>query len=149
MSEWRCSAARCWPPTCSPIATVTTLFVVMVVAGAGLAANYVMPWSIIPDVVDYDELANGERREGVFYGMWTFLQKLGLGLAAVVSGAVLQWTGYVPEVAQTPLALHGIRLLIGPIPALFFVAGILVLARYPIDRAAHAEIRAKLDAASA
>ena len=128
---------------------VTTLFVVMVVAGAGLAANYVMPWSIIPDVVDYDELANGERREGVFYGMWTFLQKLGLGLAAVVSGAVLQWTGYVPAAAQTPLALHGIRLLIGPIPALFFVAGILVLARYPIDRAAHAEIRAKLDAASA
>ena len=127
---------------------VTTLFVVMGVAGVGLATNYVMPWSIIPDVVDYDELANGQRREGVLYGMWTFLQKLGLGLAAVVSGAVLQWTGYVPEAVQTPLALHGIRLLIGPIPALFFVAGILVLSHYPIDRAAHRDIRAKLEAAS-
>ena len=127
---------------------LTTLFVVMGVAGVGLAANYVLPWSIIPDVVDYDELANGRRREGVLYGMWTFLQKLGLGLAALISGAVLQWTGYVPEAAQTPLALHGIRLLIGPVPALFFVAGILVLARYPIDRAAHAEIRARLEAAS-
>ena len=30
---------------------------------------------------------------------------------------------------------------------LFLIAGILVLARYPIDRAAHAEIRAKLEAA--
>lgn len=127
---------------------LTTLFVVMGVAGVGLAANYVLPWSIIPDVVDYDELANGRRREGVLYGMWTFLQKLGLGLAALISGAVLQWTGYVPEAAQTPLALLGIRLLIGPIPALFFVAGILVLRRYPIDRAAHAEIRAKLEAAA-
>ena len=38
------------------------------------------------------------------------------------------WTGYVPEAAQTPLALHGIRPLIGPVPALFFIAGILVLA---------------------
>ncbi len=126
----------------------TVLFVLMALAGVGLATNYVMPWSIIPDVVDYDELENGQRREGVFYGMWTFLQKLGLGLAGAVSGAVLQWTGYVPDAAQTPLALHGIRLLIGPIPALFFIAGILVLARYPIDRAAHAAIRAKLDAAS-
>ena len=125
----------------------TVLFVLMALAGVGLATNYVMPWSIIPDVIDYDELENGQRREGVFYGMWTFLQKLGLGLAGAVSGTVLQWTGYVPDVAQTPLALHGIRLLIGPIPVLFFIAGILVLARYPIDRAAHAAIRAKLDAA--
>ena len=84
---------------------VATLFVVMAVAGVGLATNYVMPWSIIPDVIDYDELENGQRREGVFYGMWTFLQKLGLGVAGLVSGAVLQWTGYVPDVLQTPLAL--------------------------------------------
>ena len=126
---------------------VTVLFVVLAVAGVGLSTNYVLPWSIIPDVVDYDALANGRRREGVLYGLWTFLQKLGLGLAAVISGAVLQATGYVPEAAQTPLALHGIRLLIGPVPALFFLAGILVLGRYPIDRAAHAEIRAKLEAA--
>ena len=128
---------------------VTVLFVVMVVAGIGLATNYVMPWSIIPDVVDYDELANGQRREGVFYGMWTFLQKLGLGVAGAVSGMVLQWTGYLPDAVQSPLALHGIRLLIGPIPALFFVAGVLILSRYPIDRAAHDEIAAKLEAASA
>lgn len=127
---------------------VTVLFVVLAVAGVGLSTNYVMPWSIIPDVVDYDALANGARREGVLYGLWTFLQKLGLGLAALLSGAVLQATGYVPEAVQTPLALHGIRLLIGPLPALFFLAGILVLARYPIDHAAHAEIRAKLEAAS-
>ncbi len=127
---------------------VTALFVVMAVAGVGLATNYVMPWSIIPDVVDYDELHHGQRREGVFYGMWTFLQKLGLGLAGAVSGAVLQWTGYVPDVAQTPLALHGIRLLIGPIPVLFLLAGILVLHRYPIDRATHRAIAAKLEAAS-
>ena len=127
---------------------VTVLFVVLAVAGIGLSTNYVMPWSIIPDVVDYDALATGERREGVLYGLWTFLQKLGLGLAAMLSGAVLQATGYVPEAVQTAPALHGIRLLIGPIPALFFLAGILVLARYPIDRAAHAEIRAKLEADS-
>ena len=127
---------------------VATLFVVMAVAGVGLATNYVMPWSIIPDVIDYDELENGQRREGVFYGMWTFLQKLGLGVAGLVSGAVLQWTGYVPDVLQTPLALHGIRLLIGPVPALFLVVGILVLSRYPIDRAAHRAIAAKLEAAS-
>ena len=127
---------------------VATLFVVMAVAGVGLATNYVMPWSIIPDVIDYDELENGQRREGVFYGMWTFLQKLGLGVAGLVSGAVLQWTGYVPDVLQTPLALHGIRLLIGPVPALFLVVGILVLSRYPIDRAAHRAIVAKLEAAS-
>lgn len=125
---------------------VTILFVVLVFAGIGLATNYVIPWSIIPDVVDYDELENGQRREGLFYGMWTFMQKIGLGIAAAISGFVLDQAGYMPDSIQTSQALHAIRLLIGPIPIVLFIIGILILYRYPINRDDHQEIRNKLDA---
>lgn len=120
------------------------LFVIMVIAGVGLSTNYVMPWSIIPDVVDYDQMINKHRREGVFYGMWTFLQKVGLGLAVAVSGSVLELTGYTPGIEQSPLSLFGIRLLIGPVPAIFFILGMLILRNYPITRLLHNEIILKI-----
>jgi GPH family glycoside/pentoside/hexuronide:cation symporter len=121
---------------------VAVLFILLVVAGFGLATNYVMPWSILPDVIDAAQLESGVREEGLFYGLFTFWQKLGLGLAGFVAGLVLNATGYVAggDAVQTELAQLGIRLLIGPIPAVLFLAGILIMIRYPIDRARHAQI---------
>ena len=126
---------------------VVLLIALLLVAGFGLSSNYVMPWSILPDVIDADELANGVRREGIFYGLWTFWMKLGLGVAGFVSGAVLTATGYAAGELQTATAQLGIRLLIGPIPAVFFLAGILIMSRYPITRERHAEILSGLDEA--
>ncbi len=126
---------------------VGLLIALLLVAGFGLSSNYVVPWSILPDVIDADELAHGVRREGIFYGLWTFWMKLGLGIAGLVSGAVLTATGYVAGQVQTDTAQLGIRLLIGPIPAVFFLAGILIMTRYPITRQRHAEILSGLDQA--
>ena len=124
---------------------VGVLVALLLVAGFGLSSNYVMPWSILPDVIDADELEHGVRREGIFYGLWTFWMKLGLGVAGLLSGLVLTATGYAAGAVQTETAQLGIRLLIGPIPAAFFLIGIAVMARYPITKERHAEIVAGLD----
>jgi GPH family glycoside/pentoside/hexuronide:cation symporter len=118
----------------------------MLFAGIGLSTNYVMPFSIVPDVVEYDFAERGVRREGVFYGMWTFVSKIGQSIAVGLNGLILTLFGYVeptdatanPE--QGELAQLGIRLLVGPIPALFFIAGIIVLLFYPITRRKYEEI---------
>ncbi len=118
----------------------------MAIAGVGFATQYVMPFAMIPDVVEYDYAENGVRREGVFYGLWTFVSKIGQALGIALSGWVLAWFGYreavpgMPAPAQTELAEFGIRLLIGPVPAVFFLLGIVVLSYYPINAARYAEI---------
>ena len=125
---------------------VTFAFITMVIAGTGFATHYVMPHSILPDVVEYDYSENGVRREGVYYGLWTFSSKLGQAFAIALNGWILAAFGYDANVEQTASARFGIRLLIGPIPALFFVAGVLVLSKYPINHEFYERIVEKIRA---
>jgi glycoside/pentoside/hexuronide:cation symporter, GPH family len=119
-------------------------YMIMAFAGVGFATQYVMPYAIIPDVVEFDYAENGVRREGVFYGLWTLTSKIGQAFAIALSGWTLSAFGYIPDVAQTELSLLGIRLLCGPIPVLFFIAGIVILSFYPITRVKYQEILDKI-----
>jgi GPH family glycoside/pentoside/hexuronide:cation symporter len=110
------------------------LRIIMAIAGVGFSTNYVMPFAIIPDTVELDYAKNGVRREGVFYGMWNFVNQLGVAFALALNGWVLGWFGYIPNVAQDATSKIGIRLLVGPIAAAFVVLGIVVLSFYPITR---------------
>jgi len=51
------------------------VYVLVVCTGFGIAAAHVIPWSIVPDIIEADELERGHRREGTFYGFMVFLQK--------------------------------------------------------------------------
>jgi GPH family glycoside/pentoside/hexuronide:cation symporter len=116
------------------------LRIVMAIAGIGYSTNYVMPYAIIPDTVELDYAEHGVRREGVFYGLFNFVQQLGVAFALALNGWVLGWFGYVPNVAQDALSRLGIRLLVGPIAAFFVIAGIVMLLFYPISRKYYDEV---------
>ena len=60
------------------------LFAVPSLAAVGYAVAEMMPWSMLGDVIDEDELETGERREGMYVGFFTFLRKIG-GATAVTS----------------------------------------------------------------
>lgn len=109
-------------------------FCVMVFAGVGIGFGYVPPFAMLPDVVEVDAIQTKSRKEGAYYGMWTFFSKIGVALAAALSGVFLGFAKFVPNIVdQTPGALFTIRLLIGPVPALIFLAGILLIQPYPLD----------------
>ncbi len=111
---------------------------VMFVAGAGLGFGWAAPWAMIPDAVEYDAVTTGKRKEGAFYGMWTFTSKVGTSLAVFLVGLILQWGGYVANLAeQSERALGTIRLIVGPIPASVFLAGLALIERYPLDETAY------------
>ncbi len=109
-------------------------YTVMVGAGVGLSTHYVMPHSILPDVVEYDAIKNGVRREGIFSSLWTFSSKIGQAIALGITGLLLQVGGYTPDAPLEPAALTTIRLLCGPVPVIFYVTGVAILAGYPITR---------------
>ena len=71
---------------------------------------------MVPDVVEYDQLTTGEQRGGMFFGVWGFTNKLTAMLGVVISGLVLQFSGYLPNVAQSAETLQAIRLFFGPVP---------------------------------
>jgi GPH family glycoside/pentoside/hexuronide:cation symporter len=127
-----------------PSADRTAVYLLPLLAGLGIAAAHVIPWSIIPDVIEADELATGQRREGIYYGFLVCLQKGGAGLALAFMQWVLRLTGYVAGAEQAEGVLWAIRLLMGPFPALLLIASIVLAWRYPLTRARHAELRAQV-----
>ena len=122
-------------------AGIYVVYVIMFATGIGLSTHYVLPWAIIPDTIDYDYSLSGVRREGVYYGLWTFMIKIGQALAGLFVGVVLGLFGYMPDIAQSESSLFGIRLLIGPITAVFFILGLVFLYLYPIDKKRYEEIQ--------
>jgi len=126
---------------------LTWMYTLGVVAGVGIATLYMVPFAMLPDVIDLDELQTGLRRDGLYFSALVFLQKLGLAMALFISGQLLGWTGYDASAAVQPTqALWAIRLLIGPFPALLLVVGLGFAYRYPISRDRHRQILAALQA---
>jgi GPH family glycoside/pentoside/hexuronide:cation symporter len=129
---------------------IALLYVLAIFAGVGVSVAYLIPWSMIPDVVDLDELNTGERREGVFYAFMVLLQKMGLALGLFLVGITLEAAGFIPRMPgeaiplQPASALWAIRFAVAPLPALFLLGGLILALSYPITREVHAEIRRQL-----
>jgi GPH family glycoside/pentoside/hexuronide:cation symporter len=103
--------------------------------------TFIIDWSLIPDTVEYDYAQTGERREGIYYGIWTFASKVGQALATLLMGSILQLFHYVPnQTSQVHQTLLGIRLLFGPIPAVIFIIGAIIVLFYPISEQRYQEI---------
>ena len=123
-----------------PHGPTALVYVVGAVVGLGFSAQWVFPWSMIPDVVEYDEKMTGERREGIYYGVWAFLSKFTGALGIAVCGWALDLFGYVPNVEQTVQALFGIRLFFAVVPAAVILVSLPFLIWYPITRKSHAAL---------
>lgn len=125
-------------------------YVLAVLAGVGIATAYFLPWAMIPDVIELDELKTGQRREGSFYAFAAFFQKLGTGLVIWLFGIALDARGYItPEIGrplpvQPAEAVQAIRWAMGLIPAVLLVFAIVFAWYYPINRESHQAIREQL-----
>ena len=87
---------------------------------AGLAAGCggMIGPSVQSDIVDYDELVSGERKEGSYFAAWNFVQKSAVGVMLLLTGFVLQFSGFVPNVGQTQevkIAIVGLYGLFPPV----------------------------------
>ncbi len=116
------------------------IYLIAVIAGIGLAAQWVLTGSMVPDVVELDEAQTGERREGLYFGVWAFAGKLTSALGIAMSGWALDLFGYVEGAVQTDTALLGIRLFFGLIPAIILLGCTPVLFKYPITKESHARL---------
>jgi GPH family glycoside/pentoside/hexuronide:cation symporter len=129
---------------------IPLMYFLAVLAGCGVSTAYLIPWSMVPDTIDLDELKTGQRREGIFYAFMVLLQKIGLAVGLFLVGVSLESAGFIERVAGQPLpeqpssALMAIRVAIGPLPTLVLLAGLVFAYFYPITREIHAGILLQL-----
>lgn len=124
---------------------VVLMYLLGIIAGAGVATMYMVPFAMLPDVIDLDELQTGLRREGLYFSALVFLQKLGIAVALFVSGQLLDITGFIANAPTQPAnALWAIRFLIGPLPAMLLLCSLWFACKYPISRQRHHQILVEL-----
>jgi len=104
--------------------------------------------SMMADVIDYDELECGKRREGAFAACSSWIMKLGVALGSWGSGEILARTGFNSALGgnQTGHAIFMIRFLLAAIPVIGLVVALVLLTRFPLTQEKMAEIRVQLEA---
>ncbi len=118
----------------------------VVLSGVGLGATLAIPSSMQADVIDYDELRSGERREGRYVGIWSVAKKLAAALGVGVALLVFGSSGYAPNVQQSEEVRFALRSLYALVPCLCNIVAFVIALAYPIDADTHREIRAEIDA---
>jgi len=125
----------------------TYLLVLAAFAGIGVSAAYILPDSILPDVIEWDELRTRRRQEGIYYGIRTLIRKLTGALVIFVTLQVLGRSGYKTpphdaiQFTQPESALLAIRLMVSFVGALILVGTVILAWSYPLSREKHARIK--------
>jgi len=111
------------------------------------AGYWTISGSIGADVMDYDELQGGRRREGSFAACGSWINKVGMAAGAGVSFFILGWIGLNYSTAeQSAHTIVMIRLLLAVIPIIGLTFSMFALTRFPLSRQVMADIRTQLEA---
>jgi GPH family glycoside/pentoside/hexuronide:cation symporter len=93
-----------------------------------------MGQSILPDTIDYDARRTGLRREGVYAGAYSFVEKTSMAVGPLLIGWILQLFHFTPsagpEVLQSTEALRGIYIGMAVLPAGLYFASVVPLFFY-------------------
>lgn len=85
---------------------------------------------ILADVVDYGEYKFGTRNESVTFSIQTLMVKFSSAIGALLTGAALDLTGYVPNAEQSAGTLMGMRIIMVVIPVIFTIISYFIYKKF-------------------
>ncbi|MBW2279311.1 MAG: MFS transporter [Deltaproteobacteria bacterium] len=109
-------------------------------AGTAFAAGMTISPAMQADVIDYDELYSGKRREAQFGSLWSVMTKFIVIPSMSIPLAILAVYGYQPNVEQSDTVKFVISAIFGLAPASTAVIGFLIALLYPISERVHQQI---------
>jgi GPH family glycoside/pentoside/hexuronide:cation symporter len=118
--------------------------VLVFLSGIGFGATLAIPSAIQADVIDYDELMTGERREGQYIGLWSIAKKLAAAVGVGAGLSILGMVGYTPNVEQTAQVQFTLRTLYALVPSVCNMIAFFIALAYPITSSMHREIRSAI-----
>ncbi len=101
-------------------------------------------WSAIAETIDYGHMKTGKRVSGFAFGGISVCQKAGMAVAGGLVGILLTFFNYQPNVAQTPLALTGIALMLTVIPGFFHLLMGMLMFKYRISDDYYGSVKVQL-----
>ncbi len=119
---------------------------ILAVAGSGFSAGLFLGPSMQADVIDYDELHTGKRREAQYGALWSIMTKFMVIPSMSIPLAILASVGYVPNIEQSESVQLTIRLIFCVGPATTATIALLVATFYPINRQVHRLIQFGIEA---
>jgi len=128
----------------APAGNLAIVIVIAVLLGIGSSATQVIPWSMIPDVVEFDEYQNGVRREGFYMGVTQLIYKVCSALTVLLFTTLIGVFGYVENAVtgtQPASALLAIRLLMGVGTACFYLIAAYFAYRMPLTKERFDEVK--------
>lgn len=114
-------------------------------SGIGFGATLAIPSAIQADVIDYDELLTGERREGQYIGLWSISKKFAAAVGIGAGLAILGMAGYTPNAEQPEQVVMTLRVLYALVPSICNIVAIAIAFAYPISSQIHVEIRKAIE----
>ncbi len=114
----------------------------------GLSASglWMLHGSIGADIMDYDELNTGKRREGSFTACAAYILKLGNALGGLLAGTVIQWAGFDNTVqVQAPRTIFWFRSMLACLPVAGLILVTFFILRVDLTKKKCQEIRAALE----
>lgn len=118
-------------------AQTAVVYVAAAIVGVGYAGAQVFPMAMLPDVAAEDARASGTNRIGVFTGVWTAGETLGLAIGPGLFAVILAIGGYVsstdhtavqPDSARTAIAIGS-----SLVPAALIALSMVFVRRYSLD----------------
>ncbi|KAL0620685.1 Major facilitator superfamily domain-containing protein 2B, partial [Plecturocebus cupreus] len=112
------------------VPTAPVAYVVAFVSGVSIAVSLLLPWSILPDMVDDFQLRHrhGPGLETIFYSSYVFFTKLSGACALGISTLSLQFSGYKAGACkQAEEVVVTLKVLIGAVPTCMILAGLCIL----------------------
>jgi Na+/melibiose symporter-like transporter len=116
-----------------------------ILVGFGTGVLFTLPFSMLADVIDLDELNTGKRSEGSYYGCLTLFYKLSQSITLLLIGFLLDLVKFdagLPKQAESTVIILGLMLSIGS--ALSFIAALLSISRYNLNRSNVEDIQKKI-----
>lgn len=114
--------------------------IILVWAGAGFSAGLFLGPSMQADVIDYDELYTGKRREAQYGALWSIMTKFMVIPSMSLPLAILASVGYSPNVEQSETVQFTIRAIFCLGPASTASIAFCFACFYPITKEIHQKI---------
>lgn len=125
--------------------TFGLLLALTLAQGLAQGSGNLMLRAIVADVADKHRLESGEDRTGLFYSVFSLAGKGATAAAVGIALPLVSWLGFDPKASNSAEALDGLLLVFAFGPAVAHSLSAALIARFPLDEAAHSEIRRRLD----
>jgi Na+/melibiose symporter-like transporter len=124
---------------------VNTLYLISIFAGTASGSILFIHPSALADTIDYEELMSSKKSQGIYFAIFTFVNKSAMALASMAIGVMLSLGDFQPNLTQTENSLLFIRITYAVFPLLSFLVAAFLLTFYSLSREEHKRIRHEIN----